>query len=163
MNDFANTSLQVNIMNTCEKLSDKELLDLSNYLAYGFLNEAMSETTEKVVDEFFGLANWFNFVKLEHEDRTNPKHFRNRPNFDLDQYRSIIMFYMTKRFAITIAKIESLEAKIKLNEVNEKLLKLKLKEAVINSLHEGVFDKVDGWGNISDVLVSEGLLRLEED
>lgn len=164
MSDFANKSLQRNIMTLCDEMSDKELLELSNYLAYGFLDEeSMTEATETFVDKAFGLPDWFRFVKTEHERRNKKTYFVERPWFDLDQYRAIVMFYMTKRFALAVAKVDKLEAEAKLVKVSKKLLKTKIKEAVLLSEYGGVFDKVEGWCNVADVLIDEGLLVLPED
>lgn len=149
--DLVRKSFMDNVEKFVEKLTNKELIELCQYLLYNFYNEP-NQVQKDFVDQFFGL----NFYKWVQQLKT-PTMFGSQLQVesDMSQIRGYLLYHQTERFAKLLkkpAKVESDNAKLKKD----------LAKAVEDSYEFGTFDKCDGWCNVSDVLVSHGLLTLKD-
>jgi len=178
---FKAKSFQSNMDTILERFDDLELYRLANYLNSKFGDTAPNDLQKEFIDEFFGHAEWAEFINdSKRYQKGGITFFSNgyiRCSETLREVREYLLFKMSHRFIdllsdkhkaeseLSESKLESLEKEITIQETELKLLKLKdeLSNAIDNSVDGGIFDKADGWCNISDVLLSHKLINLDSD
>jgi len=154
MNHLKRKSLIENFNSFVKKLSDKDVLEISLYITTKFDSNPPNNITKEFIDEFIGNDDWAVFV----QDYRTGHNSLFRPFIlvsEINEIRSLIMFEVTLRFNKLLNK-----KVVKKVDLIPKL-KVDLKSAIDNSFEDDIFSKVDGWCNVSDVLVKYKLINLE--
>jgi hypothetical protein len=127
----------------------KGLVDLSVYIrSTNSLNVPPTKFEQEFIEMFFGTDNWVKYINEEKSPKF--KYFKHIPPFDLQTISQLLSF------EVMLLVQENLSKK---SELNVKKLKSDLKDAVSASEFDGVFDKVEGWCNVYDVLKKYKLLK----
>ncbi len=148
-------SLTNNLDKFLDKLSDIECLDLSNYLSYNFLKKQPTEIQKEFIEEFFTLDKWLNFYqKCKRIEMGNNVYFHSEPEF-WNEIKTHVLFHISFLYDKHLKK-ENKELK------NQEQLIKDLDNAILNSEIDGIFDKCEGWLNISEVLQKHKLINLDK-
>ena len=131
------------------------LIDLSLYISGSFMDTPPTELQKEFIGEFFGHHEWAEFINYSKKPKT---FFKQIPSFDLPTIRGILTHELLKLIKYGDKPISKSEKRLK---EEKKKLKKELKTAIKNSYFDGVFDKCDGWCNISDVLQEHKLITLK--
>lgn len=176
---FQQKSFQANMDAFLEKLDNLEFYQLTNFLNTTFYDTEPNEIQAEFIDEFFGNKDWDGFIN-DYRGTANKYIMSNgwvHVNEVLSKVREYISFRLSHRFIdllkekadlaleVSNLKVERCIDDLKTikGDVKTLALKTELLDAIEDSKFDGVFDKMDGWCNVSDVLVRHNLITLEED
>lgn len=156
-------SIQTNIDTFIKDLTHLECYQLVLYLSNRYMTEEPNEIQKKFVDEFFDIHEWLKFISIEKESEQGKTKYFYRPPFDLNNVRTILMFTVILRMPDILMENSNLTVHKTEEELKKIDLKIKLVLAFQNSHENGIFNKIEGWCNISEVLVEEKLLILPKE
>lgn len=117
------------------------------------LNRPPDELEKEFIGEFFTHDAWAVYLNKK---KNPPTHFKHIPPFDLPNIQGILAFEIMNKIDKKLKNADKLERRLK--TVSEEL-----EDALDNSYETGVFDKVDGFSNIYQVLVHRKLVKLRTD
>jgi hypothetical protein len=148
-------SLANNLDRFLNKLSDIECIDLSNYLSYNFIKKQPTEIQKEFIEEFFTLDKWLSFYqKCKRIEMGHKISFHFEPEF-WNEIRTHVLFHILFLYDKHLTK-ENKELRRQ-----EQLIK-DLDNAILNSEIDGIFDKYEGWLNVSEVLQKHKLINLDK-
>lgn len=153
--------LQENVVEYIKNFTDEELCNLTRLFGAEIETRTPSDKEMLFIKEFIGEADYAEFIMLTRA--TKKSFFSNIKmlNSNINEIYSYLAFQSNQRLAKLIN--EQKKSAIKINKQKLKTLELKrdLLIAIDNSYEDGVFYKVEGWCNISDVLVKHKLIKLD--
>lgn len=150
--------------NIKEFIKDKKTFDLVNLYMYIMSTESMERPPSKVerefITEFFSDEAWADFIQYRKREQEGKKsYFKHIPPFDLHTISGILSFEIMK----LVEKEFSASKRLKAQQNKNKKLKKDLENALDNSYYDSIFDKVDGFSNLYETLISHKLLKERED
>ena len=151
------------------KLSFDDILSIIDYMdSIKNIRKKPNKMIEDFMDEFFGLDKWYKYVAEVIKESSFFKDFQMQAEVNkIYQLLSFDALNMARaKLLESDKKIKSLELKKEILNKNHQIyyatLKHKLKAAINNSyIEDGIFDKIEGFLNISDVLLAEKLIKFE--
>lgn len=153
-------SLTNNLDKFLVKLTDRECIELSNYLSYNFLKEPPTEIQKEFIEEFFTLDKWLNFYQqCKRKEMGLQIYFFSEPEF-WNEIRTHVLFHVSFLYERHLSKQEKEIKDIKIKK--EDKLKKDLDNAILDSEFDGVFDKCEGWCNVARVLENHKLINLSK-
>lgn len=164
--DFEKQSLIRNFINFVNPLSDFDLAKLQQYMLEQFNDIPPNELQKDFIDKFVGFDGWGQYIQYYRREILLENSGQPRSLFrpmavieDITNLRNMLAVECSSRFFKSL-KGNKLDKKPK--DWNKKL-KSDLNNAVRNSYYEGIFDKIEGWCNIYDVLSYHKLLEPTEE
>lgn len=164
--------LQEKVVEYCKKLSHKELQDLVIYLGNGIDDNVKPTKIQKEFCEvFLGSVSYAEYLRIVALPEDKKPFFTGvkRISTNLAELFSFVAWQSNLRISSVLlelanekVKTSRLELKIAEKELKTAKIKEDIARAVENSYEDGEFYKVEGWCNISDVLVKHKLLKLDE-
>ncbi len=159
--DLIRKSIIDNLNRFIAPLSDVEIWGLNEYLMGGYANTPPTSIQKEFIDEFIGEEGFMrlhaDYKKLELGIEPSFRPFAEIES--LNRLRLLISYDINTRFGKLLngSKPKTIAEK-KPKDWNKKL-KTELENAIEESYFEGVFDKCDGFCNITDVLIEHKLLK----
>ena len=172
---FEEKSFQGNLDNAIDDIKNIDLYRLTSFLNSNYVDTEPDAIQLAFLDEMFGSEEWSKYIA---EKRENKQFFvsanYHRTEETILRVREYLLFKVSHRFIDLLSsnanvELELTQEKLKVNKLESKLIKrdienidlrAELSEAVIQSYDDEIFDKSDGWCNISDVLIKHKLLKL---
>lgn len=150
--DILKEYLQNNVIKYCDKLTQKELLDLALFLGGGFYSKEPNTKILNFINIFIGEKNWNEFYELEIK-KTRTTYFSNIKIIS----SNIAELYEYVSYQSLVRNRDEIIDEIKI--FKNKLSK-ELEDAIANSYDGNTFYKTDGFSNVIDVLSSHNLINL---
>lgn len=157
MGGITRRAIMDNIDNFAKNLSNKEISELNAYLLYGFLEVEPNKIQEDFIEEFFGKIEFFEMVKYLKVKDDGKIFFHNTAATQdmLGLVRQMFSHHVQKALEEALKK----ENQVNILKSKQKVLRASCKIAVKESYIDGIFDKIEGWCNIMDVLIDNKILK----
>lgn len=165
--DFKLTSLIGNFQAFVEPLTDMELSSLCYYMTVDFNDSPPNEIAKAFIEEFLGHNEWVKYLQ-DYRSELAGANSMFRPMMLLEEVANLKRFLMAEssfRFHKHLQghKIQNEKRAQKKIDVKWDNLKNELAAAIDESYFDGSFDKIEGFCNISDVLLKYELVKYPEE
>lgn len=148
------------IQNFIEDKELKDLIELHLYITGTACMQRPPTDLEKVfIEEFFTNEAWADYLQRRKREENGRQNFFYVPPFDLPTIQGILAFEINLLTSKELKKRDLNKKKVE----NIKIIKKELENALDNSVFDGIFDKVDGFSNIYEVLIKHNLVKERED
>lgn len=162
MNNFKTESLIANFQSFVGPLTDMELSSLCNYMTQDFNDAPPDELAKRFIEDFLGHDQWVSYIQDYRRDLSGRSSMF-RPIGLLEDVANLKRFLMAEssfRYHKYLMKSTAVKTKAK-NKWES--LKVELSKAIDESYFDGSFDKIEGFSNISDVLLKFKLVKYPDE